>query len=106
MAKNKNLGTAKVEKNDEFYGCRMIEESSNKNIILLIKLKEKVLPQINSFVDAEKISPQNSEAVKWCVANGILRGNADGSFNPEGNVTRAQMATILQNWIREFAVNQ
>ncbi len=62
--------------------------------------------EINSFVDAEKISPQNIEAVKWCVANGILRGNADGSFNPEGNVTRAQMATILQNWIREFAVNQ
>ena len=62
--------------------------------------------EINSFVDAEKISPQNIEAVKWCVANGILRGNADGSFNPKGNVTRAQMATILQNWIREFAVNQ
>lgn len=62
--------------------------------------------EINSFVDAEKISPQNIEAVKWCVANGILRGNADGSFNPEGNVTRAQMATILQNWIREFEVNQ
>jgi len=62
--------------------------------------------EINSFVDAKKISPQNIEAVKWCVANGILRGNADGSFNPEGNVTRAQMATILQNWIREFVVNQ
>lgn len=62
--------------------------------------------EINSFVDAEKISPQNIEAVKWCVANGILRGNTDGSFNPEGNVTRAQMATILQNWIFEFAVNQ
>lgn len=62
--------------------------------------------EINSFVDVEKISPQNIEAVKWCVANGILRGNADGSFNPKGNVTRAQMATILKNWICDSDINQ
>lgn len=62
--------------------------------------------EISAFTDVERISPQNIEAVKWCVANGILRGNADGSFNPKGNVTRAQMATILKNWICDSDINQ
>ncbi len=62
--------------------------------------------EISAFTDVERILPQNIEAVKWCVANGILRGNADGSFNPKGNVTRAQMATILKNWICDSGINQ
>ena len=57
---------------------------------------------LSVFSDMNMISAENTEAIKWVVSNGILKGNADGTFNPKGNVTRAEMATILQNWFNKF----
>ena len=45
------------------------------------------------FTDAEKI--QHSEAVNVLVALKVINGQDDGSFNPEGDVTRAQMAKMI-----------
>ncbi len=54
---------------------------------------------ITKFTDYENISKENTDAVSWALANGILKGNADGSFNPSGNVTRAEMSMVLRNWL-------
>ena len=45
------------------------------------------------FTDAEKI--EHSEAVNVLVALKVINGQDDGSFNPEGDVTRAQMAKMI-----------
>ena len=48
----------------------------------------------NTFSDV----PENewyTEAVAWAAANGIVNGIGDGRFDPQGTVTREQMATIL-----------
>ncbi|MCI9265000.1 MAG: S-layer homology domain-containing protein [Oscillospiraceae bacterium] len=45
------------------------------------------------FTDAEKI--QHSEAVNVLVALKVINGQDDGSFNPGGDVTRAQMAKMI-----------
>ena len=34
-------------------------------------------------------------AIKWCAANGIVSGYEDGTFHPEENITRQQLATML-----------
>lgn len=37
-------------------------------------------------------------AVEWAALQGIVTGNGNGTFNPNGNVTREQMAIMLYNY--------
>ena len=46
-----------------------------------------------AFNDQDKIV--NTEAVDMCSALGIINGYTDGSFKPEGNVTRAEAAKMI-----------
>lgn len=46
-----------------------------------------------AFTDAEDI--QHDEAVNVLVSLNVINGQDDGSFNPTGNVTRAQMAKMI-----------
>ena len=39
-----------------------------------------------------------ADAVAWASENGIVNGVGNGKFNPNGNVTREQMATILRRY--------
>ncbi len=45
------------------------------------------------FTDADKI--EHDDAVNTLVALKVINGQDDGSFNPEGDVTRAQMAKMI-----------
>ena len=36
--------------------------------------------------------------VNWCASNGIVAGMGDGSFGPNNNVTREQLATMLRSY--------
>jgi len=47
------------------------------------------------FSDTESISYWSLNAVTWAVENEVLRGNADGTFNPQGLATRAEVAAVL-----------
>ncbi len=49
------------------------------------------------FTDANEISTWATEAVNAMKALGIVNGRPDGSFNPKGTATRAEIATILSN---------
>ena len=56
----------------------------------------------NTFVDVNaKNGSWYIDAVAWAAANNIVGGIGDGKFDPEGKITREQMATILfryANW--------
>ena len=39
----------------------------------------------------------------WAVENGLITGMTDGTLNPYGLATRAQVATILQRFVVSFA---
>ena len=47
------------------------------------------------FTDAKDIDSKHQEAVDMSVALNIVQGYPDGSFQPNGNVTRAEMAKII-----------
>lgn len=49
------------------------------------------------FTDAGKIPSYASFYIQTMTAQGILGGYADGSFRPNNNITRGQMAKILYN---------
>lgn len=48
-----------------------------------------------TFPDADKISSYAQEAVKKCVAWGLVEGNELGYFMPQGTATRAEAAAII-----------
>lgn len=53
------------------------------------------------FTDADQISPWAEDAVNWCLAEGLLQGSAEPEgllLNPQGEVTRAQLATVLMRY--------
>lgn len=53
------------------------------------------------FTDADQISPWAEDAINWCLAEGLLQGSAEPEgllLNPQGEVTRAQLATVLMRY--------
>ncbi|MCL2152630.1 MAG: S-layer homology domain-containing protein [Oscillospiraceae bacterium] len=51
-----------------------------------------------TFSDANNPSLYYYNAVAWANANDIVTGYADGTFRPDNNVTREQMATIMYRY--------
>ncbi len=52
---------------------------------------------VQEYTDAEQISDWAKEPVGICLKNGLMKGRTDGSFDPKGTVSRAQMAQVLYN---------
>lgn len=46
-----------------------------------------------------------SQAVAWAAHNGVVNGVAPGQFDPDGNVTREQMAVILFRYANKLGLN-
>lgn len=59
---------------------------------------------LSAFTDAESISGWALNAVKWAVAEKLLSGVGNGLLSPKGQVTRAQIAVILKNYLKDHGV--
>lgn len=55
------------------------------------------------FTDLASISTYAGDAMAWAVGAGLLSGMGDGTVNPQGTATRAQMAAILTRFCKAFA---
>ena len=51
-----------------------------------------------NFSDANQVSGYALTAIRWAVAENIINGNTNGTLNPTGNATRAEVAQILMNF--------
>ncbi len=51
------------------------------------------------FKDYTQISDYAIPAVIWAVENNIVNGMGDGTFTPQGNSTRAQLAAVLSRYM-------
>ena len=58
---------------------------------------------LSGFPDAGDILPYAQEAMAWAVAEGLLQGFEDDTLRPQGNATRAQIATILMRFCETVA---
>ena len=54
---------------------------------------------VKAFSDATNISEYAVPAVAWAVQNSIVNGMGDGTFAPQGNSTRAQLAAVLSRYM-------
>ena len=50
------------------------------------------------FADESSIASYASTAVDWARANGIISGKGNNRFDPRGNATRAEIATMVMNY--------
>lgn len=48
-----------------------------------------------TFTDSDSIAAYARPAVAWAVSTGVVTGMGDGTFQPKGSATRAQLAAIL-----------
>ena len=55
---------------------------------------------ISTYSDYNKIDDYAKEAMKWGVSKKILYGNKDGLLNPKGNATRAEVAAIIERYMK------
>ncbi len=58
------------------------------------------------FSDESAISAYAADAVDWARANSIVNGKENNAFDPQGNATRAEVATVLRNYFTVSAPEQ
>ena len=57
---------------------------------------------LSGYPDADQVQDYAQPAMAWAVAEGIVEG-VDGTLNPTGDATRAQIATILMRFCEGVA---
>ena len=55
---------------------------------------------LNKYSDSDNVSTYAVDALTWATSEGIVSGNPDGTLNPQGNATRAEVATMLTRYIK------
>lgn len=60
--------------------------------------------ELSSYSDYEDISEFAVSAMWWMTKNGVINGYPDGTLRPQNYVTRAEAATILMRYFRNFRV--
>ena len=58
---------------------------------------------LSTFVDADQVSPWAQDALKWACGQGLISGKGGRVLDPGGRATRAEVATILMNFMEKVA---
>ena len=61
-------------------------------------------PGANPFTDVPN-GKWYTDAVAWAAENGVVNGVGDGKFEPDGSVTREQMAAILYRYAQKAGID-
>ncbi|MBQ9979514.1 MAG: S-layer homology domain-containing protein [Oscillospiraceae bacterium] len=69
------------------------------NFTLRTKGAQTFTQSIGAFPDAANVSDWAVDAMNWACHNKYI-GGMDGSLNPKGSANRAQVATILMNYLK------
>lgn len=54
---------------------------------------------ILSYDDFDSISEWAIPAIQWAVGAGLMKGRTDSTINPSENITRAEIAQMLVNYM-------
>lgn len=73
-------------------------------VTVLWRYAGKPLEGQNSFTDVPS-GQWYTDAVTWAAHNGIVAGVGDGRFDPEGKITREQMAAILYRYAAKVGID-
>ena len=76
--------------------------STSRGMIVTILYRLEREPAAAKTVRFSDVSPDAwyADAVRWAGANGIVEGMGDGTFAPDQEITREQLAAILYRYAR------
>jgi len=57
---------------------------------------------LDDYADADKIADWALEAMRWAVAEDLIKGRSDTELAPKGTATRAEAATILMRFVEQI----
>ena len=61
---------------------------------------------LSKFKDADKISDYAETAMQWAVGSGLIKGRDNGTLDPQGTATRAEIAAMLHRFIEKYDLVQ
>jgi len=61
--------------------------------------------ELTNFTDADSTSSWALASVRWAVGAGLISGKGNGILDPGGTATRAEIASILKQFIENIATN-
>ena len=59
---------------------------------------------ILSYTDTQEVSEYAISAMQWACGAGIIEGVTESTLVPQGNSTRAQVATMLMRFCEEYGI--
>lgn len=62
-----------------------------------------VTADLSSYTDASSVSAYAQQAMAWAIHDGIITGYTATTLYPQGEATRAQVATILMRFVNNIA---
>jgi hypothetical protein len=93
---NARFSLPERSKGMEIYERRVTSMKKLLAMVLALVMTLSLAVSANAaFKDDTKISDDYAEAVAVLNGMGVFKGYEDGSFKPEGNITRAEVATII-----------
>ena len=57
---------------------------------------------LSGYTDASSVSGWAKEAMQWAVAVGLINGRGASTLAPQGNATRAEVASILMRFMQKY----
>ena len=97
----KLAGSTMVDSNDtKFRPDELaLREDVAMSIVKLNKLENSdyLLATLEKFSDVNEISENRKKFVAIAVENGLMKGNANGTFSPQKSLTRAEGAAVVAN---------
>lgn len=54
---------------------------------------------VDKYSDGEAVSPWAKDALQWAVGNGVINGKTTTTLEPQGQATRAEVATMLMRYM-------
>ena len=91
-------GIANGVGNDKFAPNATLTREQVATFLYRFARAEAGAADLSTFADADQISTYAQDAMTWAVAEGLLNGVKADTLAPQGNMTRAQMATILDRF--------
>lgn len=93
----KGVGENRFEPNDNITREQMAAIMLNFATLLnKVEIKYNYIP----YSDNESISPWAINGVKYCQETKILTGKSDGKLDPQGSATRAEVAAVIERFIK------
>ena len=79
----------------EIYERRVTSMKKLLAMVLALVMTLSLAVSANAFKDDKSISDDYAESVAVLNGMGVFKGYEDGSFKPEGNITRAEVSAIV-----------